>query len=45
MAASPSRFSLSVLAVLAGLIGFAPTPLAAQAVSNTAEFEAWRKVQ
>jgi hypothetical protein len=30
---------------MAGLATFAPTPLAAQAVSNTAEFEAWRKVQ
>ena len=40
-----SRFSLSALAVLAGLAGLVTAPLAAQAVSNTAEFEAWRKVQ
>jgi hypothetical protein len=45
MAASSSRLTLSVLALMAGLATFAPTPLAAQAVSNTAEFEAWRKVQ
>src|SRR4029079_19543317 len=42
---SSSRFSLSALAVMAGLAGFAAAPLAAQAVSNSAEFEAWRKVQ
>jgi hypothetical protein len=38
-----SRFSL-VLAVMAGLASSATAPLAAQAVSNSAEFEAWRKV-
>ena len=45
--ASSSRFSLPFLAVTAGLASFvtAPPPLAAQAVSNSAEFEAWRKVQ
>ena len=42
---SSSRFSLSSLAVLVGLAAFVTAPLAAQAVSNTAEFEAWRKVQ
>jgi hypothetical protein len=45
MATPSSRFSLSALAVMAGLVGFVTVPLAAQAVSNTAEFEAWRKVQ
>ena len=45
MAASSSRLSLPVLAVMAGLAGFVPAPLAAQAVSTSAEFEAWRKVQ
>ena len=45
MTASSSRFSLPALALLAGLAGFVPAPLAAQAVSNSAEFEAWRKVQ
>jgi hypothetical protein len=45
MTASSSRFSLPALALIAGLAGFAPAPLAAQAVSNSAEFEAWRKVQ
>ena len=45
MTASSSRLSLSALALLAGLAAFATTSLAAQAVSNTAEFEAWRKMQ
>src|SRR4029450_1080461 len=45
MTASPSRFSVPALALMAGLASFVATPLAAQAVSNTAEFEAWRKVQ
>ena len=45
MTASLSRFSLPALAVMAGLAGFVTTPLTAQAVSNSAEFEAWRKVQ
>jgi len=45
MTASSSRFSLPALAVMAGLAGFFTAPLAAQAVSNSAEFEAWRKVQ
>ena len=45
MTALSSRLSLPALAVMAGLAGFAPAPLAAQAVSNSAEFEAWRKVQ
>ncbi len=45
MTASSSRLSLPALALMAGLAGFFTTPLAAQAVSNTAEFEAWRKVQ
>jgi hypothetical protein len=44
MTTSSSRRSLSALAVIAGLAGFV-APLAAQAVSNSAEFEAWRKVQ
>ena len=45
MTASSSRFSLPALAVMAGLAGFVTAPLSAQAVSNSAEFEAWRKVQ
>jgi hypothetical protein len=45
MTASSSRFSLPALALLAGLAGFSPAPLTAQAVSSSAEFEAWRKVQ
>src|SRR5262245_34315158 len=45
MTASSSRLSLSALALLAGLAVSATTPLAAQAISNTAEFEAWRKMQ
>jgi hypothetical protein len=45
MTASSSRFSLPALAVMAGLASFVTVPLAAQAVSNSAEFEAWRKVQ
>lgn len=45
MTASSSRFSLAALAVMAGLASFVTAPLAAQAVSNSAEFEAWRKVQ
>ena len=45
MTAASTRFSLPALAVLASLAGFVPTPLAAQAVSNSAEFEAWRKAQ
>jgi hypothetical protein len=45
MTAASSRFSLPVLALMAALAGFATSPLAAQAVSNSAEFEAWRKVQ
>jgi DinB superfamily len=44
MTAASSRFSLPVLALMAALAGFATSPLAAQ-VSNSAEFEAWRKVQ
>jgi hypothetical protein len=45
MIASSSRLSFSALALLAGLATSATAPLAAQAVSNTAEFEAWRKMQ
>ena len=45
MTASSSRLSLPALAVMAGLASFLTAPLAAQAVSNSAEFEAWRKVQ
>jgi hypothetical protein len=45
MTASSSRFSLPALAVMAGLAAFVTAPLAAQAVSTSAEFEAWRKVQ
>jgi hypothetical protein len=45
MTAASSRFSLPVLALMAALAGFATSPLAAQAVSTSAEFEAWRKVQ
>jgi hypothetical protein len=43
--ASSSRFSLPVLALMAGLASSVTIPLAAQAVSTSAEFEAWRKVQ
>ena len=45
MTASSSRLSLPALALMAGLASFVTAPLAAQAVSNSAEFEAWRKVQ
>jgi hypothetical protein len=45
MTAASSRFSLPALALMAGLAGSVTAPLAAQAVSNAAEFEAWRKVQ
>jgi hypothetical protein len=45
MTPSSSRFSLPALAVMAGLAAFVTAPLAAQAVSASAEFEAWRKVQ
>ncbi len=45
MTASSGRLSLAALAVMAGLAGFVTAPLTAQAVSNSAEFEAWRKVQ
>jgi len=45
MAPSSSRFSLPALALMAGLAGVAPTPVAAQTVGNTAEFETWRKMQ
>jgi hypothetical protein len=45
MAASSSWFSLPTIAVMAALAGFVTAPLAAQAVSNSAEFDAWRKVQ
>jgi hypothetical protein len=42
MSAASSRFSLPVLALMASLV---TSPLAAQSVSSSAEFEAWRKVQ
>ena len=45
MTVPPRRLPLATLAVLACLVGSTATPLAAQAVSNSAEFEAWRKVQ
>jgi hypothetical protein len=45
MTVSARRLSLAAVAILAALAGFAPAPLFAQAVSNSAEFEAWRKVQ
>jgi len=45
MTAASNRFSLPALALLAGLTGVAPTPIAAQAVSNSAEFATWRKTQ
>jgi DinB family protein len=45
MTVSSRRLSLAAVAMLAALAGFAPAPLSAQAVSNSAEFEAWRKVQ
>jgi hypothetical protein len=45
MTASSSRFSLAALAIVAGLAGLVTAPLAAQAVTNSAEFEAWRKAQ
>ena len=40
-----SRFSLPALALIGSLASFITAPLAAQAVTNSAEFEAWRKVQ
>ena len=45
MPTSLSRFSLPAVALMAGLAGLVPAPLPAQAVSNRAEFETWRKVQ
>ncbi|HEY0351818.1 MAG TPA: DinB family protein [Gemmatimonadales bacterium] len=45
MTATSNWFSLPALALMAGLACFLPAPIAAQAVSNSAEFEAWRKVQ
>jgi len=45
MTDSSRRLSLAAVAMLAALAAFAPAPLSAQAVSNSAEFEAWRKVQ
>jgi hypothetical protein len=45
MTVSSRRFSLPLLALMAGLASSVTVPLAAQAVSNSAEFEAWRKVQ
>ena len=45
MIASSSRLSFSALALLAGLATSATAPLAAQAVSNTAEIESWRKMK
>jgi DinB family protein len=45
MTVSTSRFPVPALALMAGLATFATAPVAAQAVSNSAEFEAWRKVQ
>jgi hypothetical protein len=45
MAVSSSWFSLLSLVVMAGLASFVAAPLAAQEVSSSAEFEAWRKVQ
>lgn len=45
MTASSKRLSLWAMALLAGVACLAPAPLAAQAVSNAAEFETWRKNQ
>ena len=45
MTSTSSRFSLPALAVMVGLASFVTAPLAAQAVSDSAEFVAWRKVQ
>jgi hypothetical protein len=45
MTASSSRFSLPALALMAGLASLVTPPLAAQAVSDSAEFEVWRRVQ
>jgi hypothetical protein len=45
MTAPSNRFSLAALVVMAALGGLATAPLAAQSVGNSAEFEAWRKVQ
>ena len=45
MTAPSSRFSLSFVVVMATLAGLPSTPLAAQGVSNAAEFDAWRTVQ
>jgi len=45
MTASSRRLLSAAVGILAALAGFAPASLSAQAVSNSAEFEAWRKVQ
>jgi hypothetical protein len=45
MSASSGRFWPSALAVIASLATFGPGRIAAQAVTNSAEFESWRKVQ
>ena len=46
MPASSIRCSLPALAIAAGVAGLVTAgPLTAQSVSNSAEFEAWRKVQ
>ncbi len=45
MTASPSQLSMPALAVMVGLASFVASPLAAQAVSDSDEFAAWRKVQ
>ena len=45
MTVSGSRFSLRALTLMAGLATSVAAPVAAQAVSNSAEFEAWRRVQ
>src|SRR5262245_26421277 len=45
MTATSSRLSLLALAMIASLGSFITAPLAAPAVSNSAEFAAWRKVQ
>jgi hypothetical protein len=45
MTATSNWFSVPALAMAAGLACFLTAPIAAQSVSNSAEFEAWRKVQ
>jgi hypothetical protein len=45
MTSSSSWFSLTALILMVGLACLVTAPVAAQAVSTSAEFETWRKVQ